>query len=99
VGLNLSRQADAYGPAYAAPYTYPYLYAPPVHVVTTPHFGRRSLFGRGGFSGFHTHHRPRHFDTGLGRAFSLNNAAPSRNSQGMARALPTPAGGAPRRRN
>lgn len=57
LSLQLWQQAAASGPAYPAPSYYPYLYVPPVQVITVPPFGRYGRFGRGGF-GYRPHASP-----------------------------------------
>lgn len=48
LNLRLS-QATTYVPAYAPSAYYPYLYAPPVQVITVLPFGHHGRFGHGGF--------------------------------------------------
>ncbi len=56
LGVQLSQQAAAYGPAYAFSNHYPYFAAPFFEVVPFPRFGHRGRFGRGDF-GLHPHAR------------------------------------------
>ena len=56
LGLQLSQQAAAYGPAHAFSNYYPYFYAAPFEVVPVLRFGHRGRFGRGDF-GLHPHAR------------------------------------------
>ena len=86
LGLQLSQQAAAYGPAYAFSNHYPYVYAPPFEAVPVLRFGHRGRFGRAHF-GLHPHARrwPHHRLPGHSTPIYVG---PSRNTGRASRPLP-----------
>ena len=88
LSTQLSRPAAGYGPAYAPPDYYPYLYSPPAQVITVLPFRHRGRFVRGGFG--HQPHARRWPHNSLPGHLSPVNVRPSRNAGALAPSMPAP---------